>query len=201
VDAGTKMTRCLNCGADREADVCEACGLNSTAAEFSLRSKLLNRTAIFLLGAIAFVAASGRYPALDLDEILIFIGVLFFLTLGLAVWLERRALRHTEVEALKRVYYGLIPLPWLLAVLLLGNGALDHTPPQIESARVVGKFAMRGPVPSRRLIVLSWREGRRFERVPVDTADLGRFATGDIVEVQVKGGLVGIPWVSGVLRP
>jgi hypothetical protein len=201
VNAGKNMTRCLNCGADREADVCESCGLNSTAAEFSLRSKLLNRTAFFLLGAIAFVAASGRYPALDLDEILIFIGVLFFLTLGLAVWLERRALRHTEVEALKRVYYGLIPLPWLLAVLLLGNGALDRTPPQIETARVVGKFAMRGPVPSRRLIVLSWREGRRFERVPVDTADLNRFATGDVVEVQVKGGLVGIPWVSGVLRP
>ena len=59
------MTRCLNCGADRNADVCEACGLGSTAAEFSLRSKLLNRTALFLLGAIAFVAATGRYPALD----------------------------------------------------------------------------------------------------------------------------------------
>jgi hypothetical protein len=195
------MTRCLNCGADRSVDVCEACGLGSSAAEFSLRSKLLNRTAFFLLGAIAFVAASVRYPALDLDEILIFIGVLFFLTLGIAMWVERRALRHAEVEALKRVYYGLIPLPWLLAVLLLGNGWLDHSPPQLQTARVVGKFAMRGPVPSRRLIVNSWREGRRFERVPVDQSDFDRFTTGDIVEVQVKGGLVGIPWVSGVSRP
>lgn len=195
------MTRCLNCGADRNVDVCEACGLGSSAAEFSLRSKLLNRTAFFLLGAIAFVAASVRYPALDLDEILIFIGVLFFLTLGIAMWVERRALRHAEVEALKRVYYGLIPLPWLLAVLLLGNGWLDHSPPQLQTARVVGKFAMRGPVPSRRLIVNSWREGRRFERVPVDQSDFDRFTTGDIVEVQVKGGLVGIPWVSGVSRP
>ena len=170
-------------------------------AEFSLRSKLLNRTAFFLLGAIAFVAASGRYPALNLDEILIFIGVLFFLTLGIAMLVERRALRHMEVEALKRVYYGLIPLPWLLALLLLGNGAWDRTPPQLETARVVGKFAMRGPVPSRRLIVNSWREGRRFERVPIDQSDFYRFATGDVVEVQVKGGLVGIPWVSGVTRP
>ena len=195
------MTRCLNCGADRNADVCEACGLGSAAAEFSLRSKLLNRTALFLLGAIAFVAASGRYPALDLDGILIFIGVLFFLTLGVAIWVERRALRHAEVEALKRVYYGLIPIPWLLALLLLANGALDRTPAQIETARVVGKFAMRGPVPSRRLIVNSWREDRRFERVPVDPGDFDRFATGDVVEVHVKGGLVGIPWVSGVSRP
>src|SRR5579863_7332172 len=162
------MTRCLNCGADRNADVCEACGLGSAAAEFSLRSKLLNRTALFLLGAISFVAASGRYPALDLDGILIFIGVLFFLTLGIAIWVERRALRHGEVEALKRVYYGLIPLPWLLAALLLGNGALDHTPPHIETARVIGKFSMPGPVPNRRLIVNSWREGRRLERIAVD---------------------------------
>src|SRR5271156_5332619 len=122
------MPRCLNCGAERDADICAACGLASSAAELSLRVKLLNRTAVFLLGALAFVVASERYPALELDGILIFIGVMFFLTLGLAIWVERRALRHTEVEALKRVYYGLIPLPWLLAGLLFGNGALDHAP-------------------------------------------------------------------------
>src|SRR6202030_4265620 len=195
------MTRCMNCGAERSADTCEACGLSSSAAEFLLRKTLLNRTGLFLLGAIAFVAASGRYPALDLDGILIFIGVLFFLTLGLAIWLERRALRHVEVEALKRIYYGLIPIPWLLALLLLANGALEHSPSQIETTRVVGKFAMRRPVPSRRLIVNSWREDRRFERVPVDPSDFDRFATGDVVEVHVNGGLVGIPWVSGVSRP
>src|ERR1700719_3804085 len=195
------MTRCMNCGAERDADICGSCGLSSTAAEFLLRKNLLNRTGLFLLGAIAFVAASGRYPALDLDGILIFIGILFFLTLGVAIWVERRALRHAEVEALKRVYYGLIPIPWLLALLLLANGALDHSPSQIETTRVVGKFAMRGPVPSRRLIASSWREDRRLQRVPVDPGDFDRFAVGDTVEVHVKGGLVGIPWVSGVSRP
>jgi hypothetical protein len=195
------MTRCLNCGADRDTDVCGFCGLNSSAAEFSLRKKLLNRTALFLLGALAFVVASERYPALELDGILIFIGVLFFLTLALAMWLERRALRHLEVEALKRIYYGLIPLPWLLAALLLGNGALDTSPPRGEVARVVGKFAMRGPAPSRRLVVDSWREGHRVERIPVDRGDFDRFTDGDLVEVKVAGGLVGIPWVAGVSRP
>src|ERR1700726_882191 len=162
------MTRCMNCGAERHADTCGSCGLGSSAAEFLLRKNLLNRTGLFLLGAIAFVAASGRYPALDLDGILIFIGVLFFLTLGVAIWVERRALRHAEVEALKRVYYGLVPLPWLLATLLLANGALDNSLPRIERVRVVGKFAMHGPVGNRRLIVGSWRAGSRFERIPVD---------------------------------
>jgi hypothetical protein len=192
------MTRCMNCGAERDADICGSCGLSSTAAEFLLRKNLLNRTGLFLLGAIAFVAASGRYPALDLDGILIFIGILFFLTLGLAIWLERRALRHVEVEALKRIYYGLIPVPWLLAGLLLANGALDHAPPRTVQAHVVGKFAMRGWLPSRRLIVTSWRDGHQVERLLVDSGDFDSTATGDTVDVRIKDGFVGIPWVLDV---
>jgi hypothetical protein len=195
-----QMTRCLNCGADRTADICESCGLGSFAAEFSLRKKLLNRTAIFLLGALAFVVASARYPALELDGILIFIGVLFFLTLGLAIWVERLALRHGEVEKWKRVYYALIPVPWVLSGLLLLNGALDHSAPHIEDARVEGKFAMPGPVPNRRLIVTSWRDGHQVERIPVDRDDFDLYSYGDTVEVQVQDGLMGIPWVSGVTR-
>ena len=180
------MTRCLNCGSERDADVCAFCGLNSSAAEFSLRRRLLNRTAIFLLGALAFVVASGRYPALELDAILIFIGVLFFLTLGIAMWVERRALRHAEVEALKRVYYGLIPAPWLFSALLLANGAFDRAPPRLEQTRVVGKFSMPGPVPSRRLVVMSWRAGRRFERIPVDRIDFDRFTSVAFITVMKK---------------
>jgi hypothetical protein len=195
------MTRCLNCGAERDTDVCSSCGLNSSAAEFSLRKRLLNHTAIFLLGALAFVVASNRYPSLELDGILIFIGVLFFLTLGIAMWLERRALRHAEVEALKRVYYGLIPIPWLLSALLLANGAADTAPRHVVETHVVGKFAMRGPVPTRRLIVNSWREGQRVERIPVNGGDFDRFSTGDAIEVKVGEGLVGIPWISGVSLP
>jgi hypothetical protein len=192
------MTRCLNCGSERDVDICESCGLSSTAAELALRQKLLNRTAIFLVGGLALVAASERYPALELDGILIFTGVLFFLTLGLGILVERRALRHQEAEALKRIYYGLIPLPWLLAVLLLANGALDRYPAHIEQARVISKFSMSGPVPNRRLIVTSWREGHRLERIPVDRGDFDRVSRGDVVDVQVKEGLASIPWVAGV---
>ena len=195
------MTRCLNCGAERDRDVCESCGLNSSAAEFSLRKRLLNRTAIFLLGALAFVVASVRYAPLELDGILIFIGVVFFATLGIAMWVERRALRHEEVEALKRVYYGLIPVPWLLSALLLANGALDTAPPRVVETRIVGKFAMRGPVATRRLVVTSWRTGHRVERIPVDRGDFDRFTTGDFIQVKVADGLVAIPWVAGVSRP
>jgi hypothetical protein len=192
------MTRCMNCGAERDADTCEVCGLTSTAAEFKLRSKLLNRTAVFLLGAITFVVASGRYPALELDGILIFIGVLFFVTLGVAIWLERRAVQHQDVATLERVYYGLLPIPWLLALLLFTNGAFDTSAVHSERARVISKFSMPGPVPSRRLIVTSWRDGHHLERIPVDRVDFDRFTKGDLVDVKVQDGLVSIPWVSGV---
>ena len=194
------MTRCFNCGAEREGEVCEACGLTATAAEFVFRRKLLNRTGIFLLGAIAFVTASGEYPPLEIDRILIFIGVFFFVTLSLAVWLERRAVKHVELEALKRVYYGLIPIPWLLAGLLLMNGAFDRAPFDKVESRVVGKFAMYGPVPNRRLIVHSWRDGEEYERIDVDRIDFDQFSDGDPIEIKIKDGLVGIPWVAGVTR-
>lgn len=194
------MTRCLNCGAERDADICDSCGLGSTAAELILRRRLLNRTAIFLLGAIAFVVASGRYPALDLDGILIFIGVLFFATLALAIWVERCALHHAEVELLKRIYYGLIPVPWLLSALLLANGALDRSTPQTEEAKIIWRFSIPGPVPIRRLIVTSWRDGHRIERIPVGRSDFDLCSDGDVVEVIVQDGLAGIPWVSGVSR-
>ena len=192
------MTRCLNCGAERDADVCGSCGLGSAAAELFLRKRLLNRTAVFVLGALAFVAASVRYPPLELDRVLIFIGVLFFPTLGLAIWVERCALRHAEVEALKRVYYGLVPIPWLLAVLLVVNGGLDRGAPQIERARLVGKFAMAGALPIRRLVVTSWREGHRVERVSINRSDFDSYQPGDLVDIKVQDGLVGIPWVAGV---
>lgn len=195
------MTRCLNCGSERDADVCDYCGLKSVAAEFSLRKKLLNRTAIFLLGAILFVTASGMYPALDLDQMLIFGGVVFFAVLALAILVERRAVCHTETEALKRIYYGLIPVPWILGALLMANGALDTSPPHIEQTRVVGKFSMPGPVPSRRLIVQSWRDGHWVERVPVSLADFDSFNRGDAIEVKIKDGLADVPWVEGVSHP
>jgi hypothetical protein len=194
------MTHCLDCGAERTADQCLACGLTAAAAEVMLRRRLLHRTAWFLLGAVAFLPASQLYPPLELDAILIFIGFLFFLALGLAVWIDRRARRHIEVETLKRVYFGVVPLPWLLAALLFANGKFDTAPPTPQVASVVGKFSMRGMLRSSRLVVTSWRDGQRFERVPVDRNDFYRFQRGDTVVVRVQGGLVGIPWVYGVYR-
>lgn len=179
---------------------CAACGLTPAAAEILFRRRLLRRTAALLLGALAFMPASHLYPPLELDGILIFIGTLFFVALGLAVWLERRARRHLPLEAAKRIFFALVIAPWLLGSLLVVNGAFDAAQPAPRVTTVVGKFSMPGVLRSSRLVVISWRSGRRVERVPVTRDDFHRFHRGDIVEVQMQEGLAGIPWVVAVRR-
>ena len=120
------MTRCLDCGSERTTDQCPSCGLTSAAAEVMFRRRLVFRTAIFLLGSLAFPYISQVFPPLDIDLMLIFFGVIFFTALFLAVTLERRARNRKEIEILKRIYAGFIPLPWILAATLFVNGRLDN---------------------------------------------------------------------------
>ncbi|HET7258643.1 MAG TPA: hypothetical protein VFI75_02915, partial [Candidatus Acidoferrum sp.] len=95
------------------------------AAELVFRRRLVARTAIFLVGSLAFPYVSQIYPPLDLDLMLVFFGLLFFLALAIAVILEKRARQHKELEVLKRIFSGFIPLPWILAATLFVNGRLD----------------------------------------------------------------------------
>jgi hypothetical protein len=196
------MTRCVDCGAPRTADQCPACGLTSRAAELVFRRRLVGRTAIFLVGSLAFPYVSQIFPPLDLDLMLVFFGVIFFLALTLAVILESRARQHKELEVLKRIYAGFIPLPWILAATLFANGKLDSQKNlQYFPTAVEGKFNMKGIVRgSRRLIVRSWRPGQHVERLAVDADDFDRFQDGDTVVVAAGPGALGIPWYYGVYR-
>jgi hypothetical protein len=195
------VTRCLNCGAERDADQCLSCGLTSAAAELVLRRRLIIRTAWFLVGALVFVSASQVFPPLDLDLMLIFVGVAFFVGLSLAILIDQRARQRGDVEILKRLFFGLIPLPWIVAIMLLSNGKFDTAPTKRISARVVSRFNMPGLLfKSRRLVVTSWREGHDVERLPVGTFDFDRFRAGDDLLVGEQPGLLGIPWVLELYR-
>jgi len=195
------MTRCLNCGAQRLADQCLSCGLTSAAAEFMFRKRLIKQMTFFLAGSLLFPYITQIYPPLDLDLMLVFFGVLFFIALAIAVCLDRRARRHQEIEILKRVFAGFIPLPWILAASIFLNGKLDPSKPVYVPERVEGKFLMKGLVRgTRRLVVQSWRPGQKLERLQVDADDFDRFHVGDKIEVAVQSGVLGIPWVYGVYR-
>jgi len=166
------------------------------------RKRLIKQTTFFLAGSLLFPYLAQIYPPLDLDLMLVFFGVLFFIALGIAVVLDRRARKHQEIEILKRIYAGFIPLPWILAAAIFLNGKLDSaSKPAYVPERVQGKFLMKGVVRgTRRLVVPSWRPGQKVERIPVDTDDYERFHVGDQIEVAVEPGVLGIPWVYGVYR-
>ena len=111
------------------------------------RRRLVFRTGIFLLGSLAFPYVSQIYPPLDLDLMLIFFGIIFFGVLFLAVILERRARNRQEIEILKRIYSGFIPLPWILAATLFINGRLDSQKNIVYYPTTVeGRFNMKGIV-------------------------------------------------------
>jgi hypothetical protein len=196
------MTRCLDCGSERIADQCPSCGLTSAAAEVMFRRRLLKRTAVFLAGSLAFPYVSQIYPPLELDWVLVFFGLIFFIALTLAVILDRRARKRQELEVLKRIYAGFIPLPWLLAATLFLNGKLDSQKNVTYHATTVeSRYNMRGIVRgTRRLFVHSWREGHKIERLAVDYDDYDRFRASDSVVVGVEPGALGIPWYYGVYR-
>src|ERR1700680_4275163 len=196
------MIRCLDCGSERTAAQCPSCGLTSAAAEVVFRQRLLKRTAVFLAGSLLFPYVSQIYPPLDLDWMLVFFGVIFFVGLTVAVFLDRGARNRQDIEVLKRIYAGFIPLPWILAATLFVNGRLDsqknvtYYPTTVQS-----RFNMRGMVRgSRRLFVHSWRPGQKFERLAVDVDDYDRFHDGDVVVVGVAPGALGINWFYGIYR-
>lgn len=196
------MTRCLDCGSERTADQCPSCGLTSAAAELMFRTRLMKRTAVFLAGSLLFPYISQIFPPLELDLMLVFFGVIFFIALTLAVILERRARNRQELEVLKRIYSGFILIPWILSFTLFVNGKLDSQKNlTYHPTTVISRYNMTGIVRgTRRVFVRSWREGQKIERLAVDADDYDRFHDGDAVNVAVEPGALGIPWYYGIYR-
>jgi hypothetical protein len=196
------MTRCLDCGSPRTADQCPVCGLTSAAAELVFRRRLLLQMAIFLTGSLLFPYVSQIYPPLDLDAMLVLFGLVFFLGLTLAVFLDRQARARKDIELLRHLFTGLLPIPFILSAALFLNGQLDSAKNvSYHETTVEGRYLMRGVVRgTRRLFVYSWREGRKYERLAVDSDDFDRFQIGDRVNVGVVPGALDIPWFYGVYR-
>jgi hypothetical protein len=158
--------------------------------------------AVFLTGSLLFPYLSQIYPPLDLDAMLVFFGVVFFVALGLAIYLDRRARARQDIEVARHLFTGLLPIPFIFSAALLLNGRLDSpTSLKYHPSMVDSRYQMRGIVRgSRRLFVYSWREGHRYERLAVDSDDFDRFRDGDRIVVGVEPGALGIPWYYGVYR-
>jgi len=196
------MSHCLDCGSERTSDQCPVCGLTSAAAELVFRRRLIRQMTVFLAGSLLFPYLSQIYPPLDIDAMLVFFGLVFFVALALAIVLESRARARKEIEILRHLFTGLIPIPFILSVALFLNGKLDSPKDVVfHPSVVVSRYQMKGVVRgTRRLFVPSWRPDRRFERLAVDSDDYDRFRDGDKINVGVAPGALGIPWFYGVYR-
>jgi len=196
------MTHCLDCGSERTSDQCPVCGLTSAAAELVFRRRLIRQMTIFLAGSLLFPYLSQIFPPLDIDAMLVFYGLVFFVGLTLVIVLESRARARKEIEVLKHLFTGLIPIPFLLSVALFLNGKLDSPKDVVyRPSVVISRYQMKGVVRgTRRLLVPTWRADRRVERLAVDSDDFDRFHDGDKINVGVAPGALGIPWFYGVYR-
>ena len=194
------MTRCLDCGSERTSISARPAVSLPRPRNWWCGGGWCAEPQFFLVGIIVFVGASQVFPPLELDSILIFGGLVFFLSLALGYWIDFRARKRQEIEVMKRIYFGMIPVPWIFAGLLFLNGKLDTSRPIRIPATVVGKFATGGLPRSRRLVVTSWRYGRAIERIAVDQNDFDRFQPGDDIMIQMQKGEFSVPWVYGVFR-
>jgi hypothetical protein len=133
---------------------------------------------------------------------LVFFGLVFFVALGLAIVLDRRARERKDIEIARHLFTGLLPIPFIFSIALFVNGRLDspdHV--QYHPSTVDSRYQMKGIVRgTRRLFVYSWREDHRYERLAVDSDDFDRFHDGDKIVVGVEPGALGIPWYYGVYR-
>ena len=115
------MTHCLDCGSQRSSDQCPVCGLTSAAAELVFRRRLIRQMAVFLASSLLFPYISQIYPPLDIDAMLVFFGLIFFFGLVLAIVLESRARARKEIEVLRHLFTGLIPIPIILSLALFSE--------------------------------------------------------------------------------
>jgi len=150
---------------------------------------------VFLAGVFALVLCVSRpYPLLDGGATTIWLlalclcaGVILFGTPRDAAILSRDI--------------ALPMLPWLLAAALLANGAFDSSQEILHQASVVRTvYGRRGS----RLIVPSWRSGKRTESLYLDRFLLfghrGFYFPGQPVTVSTRSGALGMPWVSRISR-
>src|SRR5262249_48803963 len=141
------MTHCLDCGSERTSDQCPVCGLTSAAAELVFRRRLLPPMAGVFAGSLLFSFISHIFPPLDIYVMLVFFGVVFFLGLTIAIVLESRARARKEIEILRHLFSGLIPIPFILSLALFLNGKLDSPKNVVyHPAVVVSRYQMKGVV-------------------------------------------------------
>ncbi len=174
---------------------------------WTLRRVVAYLIPIVLLVAAPILLAFGivDYPPLDATPF--WHGALLGLPLWLPLlWVSVRLLRgaaysHTDVLTVGLLL--LIATPLLAIALLVGlNGCLDPVAAQRHPLTVAATYYTRSDrSTSYYLQVPSWRTPGALEELSVRRALYEQLAVGDRVEVGIRPGYLGYPWISSVQLP
>ena len=153
-----------------------------------------------LAGLFAYLIVSQMYPPLDRTP---FVGIavtLFLAAVLLTMLVQRRIKRGADVESFFPFTTWVAFGPLLLSAILLTNGLLDHSPPEVHATVITRKWVSRGKSTSYHLEFASWRPNQSIEEVEVRYPTYARFHTGDRVTVELRKGALRIPWVGTISR-
>jgi hypothetical protein len=156
-----------------------------------------------VVGIIALLVAIVSYRPLD-EKLAYWIGATPCLIGWIAIINVRKAARRktdlrTFVPATKWLSLGSLCLP----MVLLANGALDHSPVEQHReiiTRTILEHGRHGSI-DYYLELTSWRPHHAFEKIGVSEWKYLDFKVGDSVIVETRKGALGIPLLVSVRWP
>ena len=149
---------------------------------------------LLIAGLLAATLSVRIYQPLDQDYFLIASIVLFFLPVGLHIyinWRDRSA-RHSQTLPIW-MYLG----PLLMASIVFSNGAFDRHPAEQKIVTVDRKWISHSRSGRHyRVEFLSWRH--RIEKITVTRPTFDSLEAGGPMQLNVHQGWLGLTWIGGV---
>lgn len=113
---------------------------------------------------------------------------------------SRALLSSPKGERVTPAHIVIALFPWLLAALVLANGAFDRS---AETRYHTVAVRTESLVPFNIVVVKSWQPGRATESLYLKTSlfhydPLVWFHAGEPVTVGIRPGALGVPWISSI---
>jgi hypothetical protein len=151
--------------------------------------------AAVMVGALGIFIAAYCYPLIDMYTKMS--GPTLLIALVLVV-LVHVVPRREEFRKIGRIVAAIVFC--LCAAFLFLNGSLDDHPPAEIKTRIIAKSVRYGKGGGYVLTVApSWRDGRTEESLGVSSSTFYALEEGQLVQVVVHRGALGVPWFSNVL--
>jgi hypothetical protein len=194
------MRKCSTCGNEFTSHTCPGCGGKPLPTTRQINKELRNYPIPCLAGLFGVLAAVHFYPPLDRGSLFVLALCLFFIPVIFHVISAMRKRLALDVNRLKSAYLCGGAAVLLLALLIVGNGALDISPARIVKSSILHKNISRGRYSTtHHFFVTSWRPGRSTEDLAVAVPLYVRASVGEVLTVEVHNGLFGLPWYGKIV--